>query len=331
MGKSGKGRVKMCEISIIIPVFNAEKSLPVCVDSLKRQTHASFEVLLVDDGSSDRSGEICDRISEQDNRFRVIHQNNSGPSAARNVGLDNAQGNIIAFVDSDDSVEPDYIECIVKAFEKQPDVQIVFIGYKDMDTSGRVRSMKIPSLVSENVVRAIEELSKQDMFGYTWIKAFRCDVIKNVRFAKEISLFEDEIFTCNAIKATSQISVVPKAIYHYVRGNPNALMGRTRQDFCQLQDQVFLAWKDMIGDAQEYQDILIRRASAMVTICQFYFFERSVEQNQFLLALKNSAFFQCSQKQSDFSKLLDENKLFALKKMRIKYRLKVAVSKLLHR
>ena len=321
----------MCKMSIIIPVFNAEESLQVCLDSITAQTCDSFEVILIDDGSSDRSGAICDQAAEQDHRFRVIHQHNSGPSAARNVGLDLAQGEIIAFVDSDDSVEPDYVICILRAFEKNENAQIAFIGYQDLNAAKEVQSVKIPSVRFNDIIRAADELATQDMFGYTWVKAFRRSVIRDLRFDESISLFEDEIFTCGALKKCTEICMIPKAIYHYVRGTSGALMGKTRDNFCQLQDFVFQAWKDLILDMPEYEDILVRKANSMVEICRFYYFERPIQEKYFLSTLKESVFFQCSQKNTTFSKLLENNDLAALKRMRVKYRYRIAISKLLHR
>ena len=275
----------MCKMSIIIPVFNAERSLQVCLDSLMAQTCDSFEVILINDGSSDSSGAICDQAAERDHRFRVIHQHNSGPSAARNVGLDLAQGEIIAFVDSDDSVEPDYVICISRAFEKNENAQIAFMGYQDLNTAGEVQSVKIPSVRFNDIIRAADELDAQDMFGYTWVKAFRRSVIRDLRFDESISLFEDEIFTCAALKRCTEICMIPKAIYHYVRGNSGALMSKTRDNFCQLQDSVFQAWKDLTPDTPEYKDSLVRRANSMVEICQVYYFERPIQKKYFLSTL----------------------------------------------
>lgn len=90
-------------ISVIVPVYNAEKYLQRCVDSILKQSFTDFEVLLIDDGSHDRSGELCDEYGDKDNRVRVFHKENGGVSSARNVGLDNALGDWLAFVDSDDT------------------------------------------------------------------------------------------------------------------------------------------------------------------------------------------------------------------------------------
>lgn len=98
------------EISVIVPVYKVERFLPACIDSLLAQTFADFELILVDDGSPDGCPVLCDAAAEKDNRVRVLHKANGGVSTARNAGLDMARGKWIAFVDSDDSVQPDYLE-----------------------------------------------------------------------------------------------------------------------------------------------------------------------------------------------------------------------------
>lgn len=98
------------EISIIVPVYNTEKYLPGCIESILAQTISNFELLLIDDGSPDNCGKICDEYSMKDSRIRVFHKQNGGVGSARNLGLDNAQGDCIFFIDSDDTIEPDYLE-----------------------------------------------------------------------------------------------------------------------------------------------------------------------------------------------------------------------------
>ena len=100
----------MAKISIIVPVFNVEKMLPHCLDSIKAQTFSDFECLLIDDGSTDSSGILCDEYVAFDPRFKVIHSENQGASAARNLGLDNASGEWIQFIDSDDWIAPDFLQ-----------------------------------------------------------------------------------------------------------------------------------------------------------------------------------------------------------------------------
>ena len=103
------------KISIIVPVYNTEKYLKRCVDSILSQNYADFELWLVDDGSTDGSGALCDSYQQKDSRVRVFHQKNAGVSAARNYGVDQAQGEWVCFVDSDDEVLPDYLSDMIKA------------------------------------------------------------------------------------------------------------------------------------------------------------------------------------------------------------------------
>lgn len=318
-------------VSVIIPVFNAENTLLRCLTALQKQTCTSFEVILIDDGSTDNSGSICDEISLLDKRFHVVHQKNSGPSAARNVGLEIAAGTIIAFVDSDDTIESNYIENIINAFNDEPTAQIMFIGYKDLDSSGTINFEKIPHITSVDIATIAAELSAQNMFGYTWIKVFRREIIGNYRFNEAISLFEDEIFICNVLKTTSKIGIIPKALYNYIHENQNTLTEKTRNNFCELQDAVFCAWKDMLFHCTSKENILTQRANDMVLISQYYFFERPISNLDFLLSIKNSSFFQFSEKSTLFSVLLEKNKLGALRRMKAKYQLKIAVSRLLRR
>ena len=104
-------------ISVIVPVYNVEQYLPHCIDSILTQTFTDFEVLLIDDGSTDNSGRICDEYAKKDNRIRVFHKENGGVSSARNVGLDNAEGEFLGFVDGDDILSPVYLMILLKALE----------------------------------------------------------------------------------------------------------------------------------------------------------------------------------------------------------------------
>ena len=131
----------MPELSIIVPVYKVEKYLPKCIDSILAQTFTDFELILIDDGSPDRCGEICDEYAIKDERIVVIHQVNRGVSAARNAGLDAAKGEYIGFVDSDDWIKPEMYEIMVRtAIDKKADV--VICGLNDMKESGEfIRSI----------------------------------------------------------------------------------------------------------------------------------------------------------------------------------------------
>ena len=131
-------------VSVIVPVFNVEKFLEKCVSSITNQTYKNLEILLVDDGSTDNSGTICDNFSKNDNRLKVFHKKNGGLSDARNYGIERATGSYIMFIDSDDWIENDTIELLLdKTIEEKSDI-VVFGISKDYD-DGR-RKIRIPTV-----------------------------------------------------------------------------------------------------------------------------------------------------------------------------------------
>ena len=131
----------MPKVSIIVPVYNTKDYLHRCVDSILAQTFTDFELLLIDDGSTDSSGIICDNYSQIDSRVRVFHKKNGGVSSARNIGLDNANGEWITFVDSDDWVAAAYIE---KLYEKTDHVDLLMSYAKCYNQQGEIKQKKIP-------------------------------------------------------------------------------------------------------------------------------------------------------------------------------------------
>ena len=124
-------------ISIIVPVYNIKEYLPRCVSSLQAQTYSNIEIILVDDGSTDGTGALCDELASKDERIRVFHKENGGSSSARNLGLTKVQGEYIGFVDSDDYVEPDMYECLYDAFSREG-VQIAQVGRNEIDEQGNI-------------------------------------------------------------------------------------------------------------------------------------------------------------------------------------------------
>ena len=123
----------MPEFSVIIPVYNVEKYLGKCIDSILAQTFRDYELILIDDGSLDKSGEICEQYAMKDSRIVVVHQKNGGVSAARNTGIDKAQGRYITFIDSDDSVENNYLSSMYTISE---DIDLVIGGIKHIEING---------------------------------------------------------------------------------------------------------------------------------------------------------------------------------------------------
>lgn len=207
----------MSLISIIIPVYNVERFLCRCVDSVLAQTFGAFEVILVDDGSSDRSGEICDAYAQRDGRVRVIHKQNGGVSSARNRGLDEVSGQYICFIDSDDWIDPTFLADF-RLSDYSADIYISGALY---DIDNKVYSYKKyePSFIEDR--RAIgEEFTRQNIWqnGYPWGKLYSTEIIRshNLRFDEVLSIHEDHVFVFEYYTHIESIYVTDSAGYHYL-------------------------------------------------------------------------------------------------------------------
>ena len=319
----------MVDFSIIIPIYNAEKTLTKCLDSICEQTFESYEVILIDDGSTDQSLSICKRYEIQNKRFRVHHQNNAGPSVARNAGLDIAEGKWICFVDSDDCIEASYLQEIWDAAQNY-DADVVFIGHNKVNESGAKEAF-LPGEVMENNIKTALALSEQDMFGYTWIKAFRRDSIKKNRFDASLNLFEDEVFTCQVLPYCRRIGVVNKPIYNYNIGDGSSLIGRTHQDYCLKCDKVYQVWKIMLDGCQEKANILAKKANSFVSRCYYYAFERQVNIRSYFSQLRKTTFFKEHTDKIKFDDAVRSENYAKLSFEKLKYQSKICVSSILHK
>ncbi len=185
----------MPELSIIVPVYKVEKYLPKCIDSILAQTFKDFELILIDDGSPDHCGEICDEYATKDPRIRVIHQENQGVSAARNAGLDIATGSYIGFVDSDDWIEPAMYETMVGLANKQ-DLDVVICGARQWSESGAPLFDDFPSEKNYSKDELLEAMysTPNPLSGCLWNKLFRAQKISGIRFRKHLTNCEDGVF-----------------------------------------------------------------------------------------------------------------------------------------
>ena len=202
-------------ISVIVPVYKVEAYLPRCVDSILGQTHENFELILVDDGSPDGCGALCDRYAQQDERVRVIHQKNAGVSAARNGGLDAAAGDYIAFADSDDWVEPDWLAALLAPLEQDPGAQVSVCGwYREEDGRRLDCSGRIPREPPDGDGAFCNALGA-GMQGYLWNKLFRAGLIGGSRLRPDLAVCEDLLFVCTLFCRCEKVAVVPRPLYHY--------------------------------------------------------------------------------------------------------------------
>ncbi len=207
----------MVDVSIITPVFNAEKYLSKCIESVLGQIVSNWELLLIDDGSTDNSLAICNRFSSVDTRIKVFTQSNQGPSCARNLGISQASGKWICFLDADDWIDSDFL---LKFDSKHNDNDLIFQGFKLVYESGQTEFKMIPiKYIDLSKDQLILELLKSNMFGWTCIKQYRKSIIDkyNIRFDTKYKFREDFLFTMEYCIKCGNISFVEAAGYNYLQ------------------------------------------------------------------------------------------------------------------
>ena len=229
----------MPKISVIVPVYKVEQYLNRCVHSLINQTFDDIEIILVDDGSPDNSGSMCDVFAKQDPRIKVIHQKNKGLSGARNAGLLIARGDYISFVDSDDIVSNKFLEILLKVMIQQ-NADIVSCGRVDVyedkipDRFKEVKSMKYSSqtILKEKALEYLVE--NKIIFQTVWDKLYKREIIHGLSF-EEGKLHEDEFFTWKVLLKCKRVAYVSAPLYYYFhrKGSIMETFSRGRLDFLQ--------------------------------------------------------------------------------------------------
>lgn len=209
-----------CSISIIVPIYKVEKYLRRCIESLIYQDFQDIEIILVDDGSPDNCGTICDEYAQKDARIIVIHQQNGGLSAARNTGIDVARGEYLMFVDSDDWVEPDYCSAALsKAKEKHCD--IVVFGYNNIYKDHIDITQRKEKLFKS--IDAIIELHGGQIESFAWNKIYKADLFKTgIRYPKG-RLFEDIGTTYLLFHQANAVFLASGATYNYQKREDSIL------------------------------------------------------------------------------------------------------------
>ena len=236
-------------LSIIVPVYDVERYLPKCMDSILAQTFTDFELILVDDGSPDNCPALCDAAAAKDARIRVIHQKNGGLSAARNAGLDAARGAWIGFVDSDDYIAPEMYEAMYHAVQSTG-ADLALCDYAEVDETGApCQSMHIRLEKKDFTGRDLLKNATDSTIQPAWNKLYRRDVFAQLRYP-EGKLNEDLFLIPEICLNTQKAVVVPKALYYYVQRGGSIMSGnKTLRHF------------DAAEAAQRYWDCLVENAA----------------------------------------------------------------------
>lgn len=315
----------MKKISIIIPVYNAEKTLDRCLSSIMNSKYENYEIILIDDGSTDNSVSIITDYANENNRIKVVSQSNCGPSEARNRGLRLAEGDIISFVDSDDYVRDDYLEQLVKAFDEQNADVVFFEFYCVNFKENKLSRNSLPKIKPEYYENLIA-LSKNDTFGYTWIKAFRKEIAFGIYFNVNQNLYEDEIFTCKLLANPVRIYYLREAIYFYVMSE-DSLMQRTHEDYCQLCDSVYYAWERLLDKTPNKKIFLEEKANHIVQVCKYYGLEKNVNSFHFYRDMEKCNFMKVTSDCDPFIIAIKKRKWWTISCMYLIYHIKIRIAK----
>ena len=219
------------KISIIVPIYNCEKYLCRCLDSIKAQDYELFEAILIDDGSSDGSAEICKEYQNADKRFIYIHKENGGVSSARNLGLDRATGDYLAFVDGDDEITPDFLSSLLRIIDEAgADVSII-------SPIIRVNGSDVPYKNDEQIltyssVEAIKEALRGTIFaGHLCTKLFKSSLFEGVRLREDLAICEDLVAVYEVFKKTKRVAFASLYKYIYYTNETSAINSTFKESF----------------------------------------------------------------------------------------------------
>lgn len=254
-------------ISIIIPVYNVEKYLEECLDSILKQTYKNFEAILIDDGSKDNSGKICDEYAQKDARFKVIHKQNEGVSVTRNLALDMANGEYITFLDSDDMLEEGALDFLYKEMVNN-NSDLVIGGVKDIK-NGKVICQTNEYKEILNKEDALKEFFDEKMFKCViWAKMYRREIIGDERFNKELTIAEDFDFLYRILKKVDAVVVnTSNTVCYYRHRDDSAMRQKYDKKFEKEIDLSESVLKDVEKNFVSLKDNAIRRYQRVTVSC----------------------------------------------------------------
>ena len=242
-------------VSVIIPIYNAEKFLNKCIISVINQTYQDIEIILINDGSTDKSGDICNHYLRHDKRIKYFYKNNGGVSSARNFGISQAQGTYIIFIDSDDWIENNYVKNLVNQIDKQ-DSYFIISGYtidvldKNNKVVKTVKYKPVADLIEkkEDYIRTLAELINKRYILSPWGKIYRLDIIKDNQISFDISksIGEDLVFNLDYLNKVKKIKLCKDCKYHYILSNAESLTKKFGEERIENTYHLFLKGIDFL-------------------------------------------------------------------------------------
>ncbi len=257
------------KVSIIVPVYNVENTLGRCIESIISQTYQNWEMWLIDDGSRDASGKICDNYSRSDARINTVHKANGGVSVARNTGLDKAKGEYVLFVDSDDYLEQNTLELAMNEADSSGAEVVLFGFYYHFQEEDRVVENKGTRIFvgknEEFVSEMFEEMFRKELLNPPWNKLIKREMLirNDIRFISEYSICEDMIFTIGVLDACNKIVFLDVPLYHYIYKKEDNLVNRFHGNY-------FEALSFYVGRVKEYLSRYKASAEMIAEMGTFY-------------------------------------------------------------
>lgn len=241
-------------VSIIVPVYNAEKTIKKCIDSILIQTYTNFELILINDGSKDSSLNILKKYENLDKSVIIISQNNAGVSTARNRGIKESKGEYILFVDSDDYIEENTLEILVKASEVNNNLDLAIGGLSIVKDNN---AKHLNAISEDKIFNNLEFLSKNELFKFIvgpCGKLFKTEIIKNnnIKFDESLSLGEDTIFVLEYLKYTKDVKFISENLY-FINETEGSLSRRNRLDIFENIMIIYDKSKEVLEYRNEYK------------------------------------------------------------------------------
>lgn len=259
------------DVSVIIPVYNSEHYLVDCIDSILHQANVSFEIILVDDGSTDSSANICDTYAQKYDNIKVIHINNSGPATAKNEGLKHAKGNYIALTDSDDKMEPMMLYKMVNAGYLH-EADIICCNYKQIDENGIVSHTNCTNkqYILNHEEGLIHFFSKDKIFSQCWTKLYKRQMLIKHKIENDPGMRTDEdfIFNIRAFINANKTVIIDEPLYVYTHRENSLAHGYFKKNISKYIDNR-LKRVQITQDAVKYENNIVKEWS-IVHIIMYY-------------------------------------------------------------
>lgn len=238
----------MEKVSIIIPAYNAERFLERCVNSILQQTYEELEILIINDGSLDRTLELCNQYKERDERIQVINQANKGVAATRNVGLRNVTGDYILFVDADDWIEPNMVERLVNAISGQEAMDIAFCSSDNAEMPEQVvKRIDSPVELWNKEKQQEEFLIHKRMTGMLWNKLIRTKLFIDISFDETVGYGEDAQVLWKVLKKSRNMIVLQDVLYHHVLDSQSI----SHQKYSKTKYSAIKVWEEIEADVKK--------------------------------------------------------------------------------